>query len=1099
MKKSLLFHNRGSFFCKVCLWICLLLGVTIVNAQNVLSKKVTLNLKDAPIIEVLLEIQKQTEVNFAYEKTQLEQLKPVTLSVKQMSLEEILKIVLKDTGFTYKITGNTIAIVRQEKKSEVPLFKVSGRIVDENGNPVAGATIMVVSTRQGIASDVEGRYTIAAKPDDMLRVSFIGYETKTVKINEKDKIDFHLIPRDENLEEVVVTGVVNRKAESYTGAAVSVKGDELRMVGNQNVFASLKNLDPTLYVMDNLDFGSDPNMLPDMMMRGRTGTQEGLPVQDLKGNYDNKPNQPLFILDGFEASAERIFDLDMNLVESLTILKDAAAKALYGSKAANGVVVIETRKLMSTKPRITYTGSIDLQMPDLSSYDLAHSLEKLDVEYRGGVFDDNSYSEVERYAELRRQVASGLDTYWLSKPVRFGYGQQHSLYVELGKDDLRMSLNFSYNDNKGVMKKSDRRVLSGAVNVSYNYNNKFRFQNNLHLNGTKSSDSPYGSFRDYAVLNPYEYPYESDGTLKKELSNGKANPLSNGLSNTKLLSAYTSFSNNFNMEWTVLEGLRIRGRFGFSYKVNDADRYYPRTHTIFKDEKEVLKRGRYEVNNGKETTLSGDINLNYARTFKEKHNIFVNAGYNLSETKNREVIQYTVGFPSERMDDIMFAQEYAGTRPQGATRISRDLGVLAMFSYTYEDRYLFDATYRANAASMFGTNNRWGTFWSLGVGWNMHREEFAKNWEWLETFKLRASLGLTGNQNFRQNNSIAVYQYELERFYDSMVGSRLQNMENPDLKWEKRMDYNVGMDAEFLHLNVRLDLYNSLTENRNSTMSISPSTGFGSVATNMGSVRNKGIEVYLAYTVWQSRKGYLRLNGSIAHNKNRLVTVSEDMKKMSEEYTKGEDMSAIKGVYSYGVDPATGLELFRAKDGSRTFVYNEDDRIVLGVGDPKYRGIFGLSGEYKGIGLSVSCRFLGGGQMVNRTLVTKVDVVDIKDNVDRRVLTEGWMKPGDHVYFLRRIPGIPYRGTEYDPDSRSYPELRARTTSRFVQDRKELDIGSLSVYYDFNRKWIKHLGMERMRFSVFVNDIYKWSSMGVERGIDYPFAHMLSLQLSATF
>lgn len=137
--------------------------------------------------------------------------------------------------------------------------------------------------------------------------------------------------------------------------------------------------------------------------------------------------------------------------------------------------------------------------------------------------------------------------------------------------------------------------------------------------------------------------------------------------------------------------------------------------------------------------------------------------------------------------------------------------------------------------------------------------------------------------------------------------------------------------------------------------------------------------------------------------------------------------------------------------------------------------------------------------MVNRTLVTKVDVVDIKNNVDRRVLTEGWMKPGDHVYFLRRIPGVPYRGTEYDPNSQSYPELRQQTTSRFVQDRKELDIGSLSVYYDFNRKWIKHLGMERMRFSVYVNDVYKWSSMGVERGIDYPFAHMVSLQLSATF
>ena len=228
MKKSLLFRNSGGSFCKICLWVCLLLGVTSVNAQYVLSKKVTLELKDAPIIEVLLEIQKQTGVNFAYEKTQLEQLKPITLSVKQMPLEEVLKIVLKDTGFTYKITGNNIAIVRQEKKAEENLLKVSGRIVDEKGNPIAGATIVIVGTTQGVASDAEGRYTIAAKPDDVLRVSFIGYKTETIDIKGKTKLNIQLNPTEENLEEVQVVAFGTQKKESVVSAITTVRPMDLK-------------------------------------------------------------------------------------------------------------------------------------------------------------------------------------------------------------------------------------------------------------------------------------------------------------------------------------------------------------------------------------------------------------------------------------------------------------------------------------------------------------------------------------------------------------------------------------------------------------------------------------------------------------------------------------------------------------------------------------------------------------------------------------------------------------------------------------------------------------------------------------------------------
>ena len=1077
--------------------------------QQVNEKRVTINKDNVLVKEILEEIQRQTGFDFVVNANIITELGKRSLKVNNVTVNQALNQLLQNSRYEYEVIGTRITFVlknvsKQEERKKVGMITVKGKVADaESKEPIPGATILIAGTTKGAATDNNGIFTILVNEGDELEFSFIGMKTEKRKIAKNTtELTIYLQPDITEIEEVVVTGIVDRKAESFTGSALTIKGEELKRVGNQNIFQSLKNLDPTIYVMDNLEMGSDPNTLPDMMMRGRTGVEQTATVSNLKGNYDNKPNQPLFILDGFEASAERIFDLDMNTVESLTILKDASAKALYGSKAANGVVVIETKKLNSTKPRVTYTGSLDLNMPDLSSYDLCNALEKLELEYNSGVFDDTNYDDIERYSQLRKEIAEGLDTYWLSKPVRFGYGHKHSLNVELGKDELRTSLNFAYNETKGVMKGSDRKNISGQINVAYNLKSKFRFQNNFSLNSNRASDSPYGTFSQYAKLNPYENPYEKDGTLKKKLSDGTFNPLNDGESKTKLLSNYISFTNNFNMEWMVLDGLRIRGRFGLTHKTNEADRYYPTTHSKFADVEDITKRGSYEVNNGKETVLSGDINLNYAHSFNEKHNIFFNAGYTISETKSREVIHYMTGFPSDKMEDIMFALGYTEmSKPQGQTRTTRDLGILGMFSYTYSDRYLFDATYRANAASMFGKDNRWGSFWSLGFGWNVHKEAFAQELSWLKSFKIRGSLGLTGNQNFRNNNSIAIYQYNLNHFYNNLVGSELKNMENPNLKWEKKMDYNLGLDAEVFGLSVRLDWYNSLSENRVSSMQISPSTGFSSVFTNLGSVRNTGVELYLAYTLWNSKDGYFRVNGSVVHNKNKLETLSEDMKGLDSDYVEGEDMSAIKAVYSYGIDPATGLEMFRKLDGRRTLVWDSDDKIVVGVEDPKYRGVFGFSGEYKGFGLSMSCRFLGGGQMINQTLIDKVDAAPIKYNVDRRVLSESWMVAGDHVHFVRRIPGTPYHtsSSEYIPVGGGAAPSSTPATSRFVQDRKELDISSISVYYDVNQGWIKRVGMERMRFTVYMNDVYKWSSMGVERGTDYPFARALSFQLSLTF
>lgn len=865
----------------------ILLGLLRVSAvTNAQVYRINLELENVACEEAIESLKGQTNLDFFFSNREVNVNRKVSVSCKNASLEEALKQILGE-GYSFRLIDNTVVI--RPVKNQLPQPKqvtVKGTVKDVKGNPLPGVTVLLKGSALGISTDNDGKFTVSfpEMKDVVLLFSFIGMKSQEVKYTGQMDIKVVLEEDVKEMDEVVVTGIMERKAESFTGSATVVKGDDLKRVGNTNIFQSLKNLDPTVFVMDNLDMGSNPNALPEMNMRGGTSFPGGEVNSDLKGNYENKPNQPLFVLDGFEVSAETIFDLDMQRVESLTILKDAAAKAIYGSKAANGVVVIETKRLDATKPRISYTGSLDLNMPDLSSYDLCNALEKLDVEFAEGVYDVNDPNDMEKYYALRKKVLEGQDTYWLSKPLQFGYGHKHSLMIELGKDELRTSLNFSYSNNVGIMKKSGRENLSGTFNLQYNYKNKLRFQNNASFTQNKSEDTPYGSFSTYAVLNPYESMYDEDGLLAVQIGD-RPNPFRDGEIGTSLTSSYRQFINNTSLEWTIIEGLRLRGKLGITVKNNDADQFYPASHSKFANYKgeNAARKGSYQVNNGKSSTLSGELLLNWYKQFNEKHNLFINLGYNLSETISSEVINYAEGFPSDNMNDIMFATQYMkDMRPSGITQTKRDIGILGTLSYTYLDKYLLDFTLRSNGSSIFGNDKRWATFWSVGIGWNLHKELFLSDVEWLNTLKLRASIGTTGNQNFQNNKSIAINGYYTADRYRGAIGSYLQNMQNPELKWEQKMDYNIGLDAVFMGVDIRMDFYKSITKDLVSSVGIAPSTGFTTVSENLGKVENKGFEILASYTPWQSRDGFVRINGSIAYNKDKILKISDAMRQFNE-------------------------------------------------------------------------------------------------------------------------------------------------------------------------------------------------------------------------
>ncbi|MEJ2879794.1 SusC/RagA family TonB-linked outer membrane protein [Pedobacter sp. GR22-6] len=1097
------------------------------TAQSLNQTKIDVDFKNIPMKQALDLIQKKSNLNFVFSEEMVAEYK-VTLSGKAMTVKQVLDKLLSKTSLDYTSRDNKVIIRKKAAQVEmktaaprsVPMTgmgvavssgRLKGLVLDAEDRPLSGVNVRVKNqSALTVQTNEKGEFTIMPpEGSEYLVFSSIGFVTKEVKIGSTVDFNVTLVMENKDLESVVVTGVFTRKAESFTGAASTFTQEQLRSVGNQNIFQSLKMLDPSFIQVENLQMGSNPNALPDLQIRGANS------LPDVRGEYSGSPNMPLFILDGFESSLQKIYDLDINRVASVTILKDAAAKAIYGSRAANGVVVVETKRPEMGKLRLSYTGDFNVTTPDLSSYSLANAAEKLQVELDAGRFSNPSQVTEQRlreqYNSIYSDVYRGVNTDWLAQPVRNAIGQKHTLSLEGGDQYLRYGADFTYNDIAGVMKESGRRNLSGNVFLSYRLNN-FLFRNTLMVTGNNGYDSPYGPYSAYSRLNPYWTPYEANGQLKKVLgqftpSSGATintfNPLYDASLGTKNFSKYTDITNNFITEWSLDKSLKVIGRLGYTQKIDSREDFYPANHTRFIEyaEADFFRRGQYSITDGKDGMIKTDLTLNYNKLIN-KHLFFFNAGVNLLETKRDAHGMTAEGFLNDRVDNINFALQYLQNgRPSGSDALKRETGILGALNYSYDERYLADLTFRRQGSSVFGANNRWGNFWSMGIGWNIHREAFMSQQEWLEQLKLRASTGYTGNQEFNPYQAMATYNYYTDSYYDNVVGAKLMGLANEDLKWQQTMDYNFGVDASvFNRVNLRFDYYISRTSNLLTDLGLPGSVGFSTVKENLGELQNTGVDAVMSVRALndQSTGSFLNIFLNVGMNKNKLLKISEGLSNLNSEletergtstkpftrYQEGQSITTLWAVESLGIDPINGAEIFRKRNGETTYVWDANDQVPFGDTNPKLRGSFGFNAQYKGWGLNCGFTYRIGGQSYNQTLVDRVENVDIRYNVDRRVFTDTWKQPGDQVFFKR----ITERANRTNP------------SSRFVQNFHELQLGSLNASYDFrNTAVLKQLGMQRLRVTLFTNEIARVSSVRAERGLDFPFARTYSCSLQATF
>ena len=1103
----------------------MLLGFCACHATiSAQEARIDLKMSDATLSQVFRNIEQLTEYMFIYKSEDVQSIQHINVDVRQTMVRDVLEKCLENTGLSFLFKENVIIIQKKTTDQEKKENRITGKVTDEKKEPLPGVTVIIKGTKLGTVTDVDGKYTLAVPVGtNALVFSMIGMKQKEEVIGKRTQIDVVMEEEISELEDVVVTGYYTQAKNSFTGAARTITAEELQMGGNQNILTALQNVDPSFMKIDNNLAGSNPNVVPEFQIRGAGS------ISGIESEYEGNPNTPVFIVDGFETTAEKVYDMDPYRVASITLLKDAAATAIYGSRASNGVVVITTNAPANGKMQVSYNVDASFYIADLSDYNVCNAVEKLEIEKLAGMYTSKSVNQQltlnKWYNEKLANIERGYDTYWLDKPLdAVAVANKHSLRLDGGNDNIRYGIELGYSNTPGVMKESGRRRLALGMELQYIYKN-LTFRNNLTYSNVKAINSPYGSFSVYTKRNPYVRYKDDDGNYIYKVDEyvpigggglGKDyyNPLYNTTLNTTDEEKYNDVTNNFGVDWSIMDGLRLKGSFSFTHQNTYKDNFKPAKHTDFADyeDDDFDRRGSYVGSRGENYSYDASLVMTYFYQL-EKHVINANLGWNLQESVTREFTVKTEGFPNENLDYISFATQYEKDgSPAGDEYTSRLVGFLGNLNYSYDERYLLDLSFREDASSRFGSDKRWAPFWSVGLGWNLHNEGFLKNVTFINRLKIRGSYGLTGSQNYNPYQAMTTYKYLTGERYHHTVGAEVMALGNEKLGWQRTLQQNYGVDIDLWdeRINFTGNYYIKLSKDVLTTVTLPPSLGFNSYMDNLGEVKNYGYELNLRVALVKnlSKQLYWSVNATALHNKNKLLKISNALRAYNDNqdedtmsgskskesnrpkvrYVEGKSMNSIWVNQSLGVDPATGNELFQAVNGDIVTTWSTDNYVIGGCTDSDLEGTFGTNLAWKGLQLNVIFRYSYGGQIYNQTLVDKVQDADLRENVDRRVFEERWQKPGDRVMFTKLIGGATANATSV-----------TKPTSRFIEDNNWLELSTLNLSYEFKMPWMKKIGLKRLKALFYMNDVFRVSTVKQERGIDYPFARNFSIGLQARF
>ena len=1093
--------------------IPLLLTLFIFNSTYAQSEKIDLSVKNESLRQLIKQIETKTDYTFMLDQT-VDQSQKVSVDARQESLDAILKKAFAGKQISYEVVGKQIILKISRNSQSNQSRKISGTVKDQNGEPVIGANVSVKGTTVGTITDIDGNFMLEAPADVVIQISYIGYVTQEINLGNKDRLDVLLKEDLQALDEIVIIGYGTAKRKDFTGSVSSVKleNSPISLATNTNALESLKGN------VTGLDIGA-------------TNSAGGTPSMQIRGqNSLSGSNDPLVVVDGVIFMGN-INDINPNDIASYDVLKDATSAAAYGSRSANGVIIITTKKGKQGKPVIHFNAKGSMQSWHLKP-ELMNGEQWLDATAAANGYSDYSFLVPQEEINMN----SGKEIDWLDEISRTGWTQDYQAAVSGAGDRMNYYLSASYTESGGVIKGDDYERVSILGKIDTDITSWLQI--GLDAAYTRTDYSGIGAnIWSATILSPYAMMYRPNGMLEAipDGTRGRGNPLW-GIDDE---SKKENVDLRDNLRANAYAVVKCPWISGLSYRFNYAGNLNYRKNGDFTHESYNVPAGSYDddsrysvatqnsylssaggsIANERTTSYVIDNILNYNQTFG-KHNI------DLTAVATRDYQK----FESQTLSGSDFAANgntalglnglhYASTQKISLNNWKRtNIGYFGRASYSFGDTYYMTASYRRDGSSVFGANNKWGNFWAIGTAWRMTNEPFVKSVEFLDDMKLKLSWGKNGNQGLTQYSTLSqvvtghsggIY-YPFGNSGKPSYGINQNTIGNSNLGWETTEAWNMGFESTWLNsrLFVDVDVYLSKTYDQIFSRSIPVMTGFGSMYSSMGEVKNRGVEATVRTVNIQNKEFNWTTGLTFWLNRNKLVHLyGEDLDGDGKEDDDignslfiGESIHSIFGYEQDGIVQTNDTEYMEANgvsagtpkyvDKNNDGVINEKDRSVIGNKAPNFKLNLSNTLQYKNWELYVMIAGVFGG-----------------NGYYQAGNTNAYITGGDRQWFASNGLYIPY-WTEANP-SNKYPAATFTGDSYFLglQNRAYVRLQDVTLSYTFNQPWVKNMGINN--FKLFITGknlatITGWDGGDPETGSTalsqtYPIMTNVSFGLNLSF
>lgn len=1066
------------------------IGIGIISASTGYSQSTVLTLKvhNKALKDVFREIEGKSEYIFFYNDEAVNVNKRVDFSIEKGTISQILDKILDKTS-RYRIEDRQVIIYKDNaanviasaalasvKDIDQTKITVNGKVTDNEGEPLPGVSITEKGTTNGVLTDIDGNYSITVKDQNtVLLFSYVGHETKEEKVGNRKTINVILFSKSSELDEVIVVAYGTQKKSSVTGAISVVNSDALKTVTTPNVNAMLQGKVAGVQV---LNTSGRPGEAAQIRIRGK-GT--------LNSSVD-----PLWVIDGVVAGTGA--QLNPNEIESISVLKDAAATALYGSRATNGVILVTTKSGRVGDHRVDVAVKLGVSYQHLGKFKLMNSRELYD--YTSSMANLESSGILGWFNEKLLHT----DTDWFGLATQSALTQNYTVSYTGGGDKVRSFVSADYYTEEGTVKGYDYNRFSIRSNNDYKISNTLTLKTKIsgsYWNDENKQQSIYSAM----TYLPWDYPYNADGSVRT----GKED------------NWYGRDANNYlyNLQWNWARGkqLGVTGTIGAVWNIKDYLTFESNNNIGYRyhltegysDPRATGTEGKGEITNANEfyTTKYTNQLLRFNKVFNNGHDVSAFLGYEYSDYHSDLNNAAGRGIPSNTEVLGVATTPYAvgGSKYEWAMQ-----SVYFNTNYTYNDKYMGQFSYRIDGSSRFGRNHRYGGFFTIGGGWSLNNEDFMKEVEFVNQLKLRASYGSIGNTPGSGNYGY-LSTYSLDTSYNGVPAAFPYRLGNDDLTWEKCYETNIAVDARlFDRVGLSVDYYYKNTSDLLYPVSLSSLSGYTSQYRNIGKVVNEGVEITISPEIIKTKEVQWNAQLNLGFNKSEVKQLYQGQQQINGNKIIKEG-EALDTWYLYdwaGVDIYTGSPMWyiHNNDGTKTLTtdISKASRVTSGSSNPKYSGGIMTDISYKGFTLSGSFTFVSGNKIYhyarefydNDGAYITFNSMKLKDGWSR------WEKPGDIATHPQAIAG--------GNNSSNKP------SSRYLEDGSYFKMNNVTLSYRLPASLIKKMGVKYASVSLSGENVFtitNFSGTDVELGAGsdngnasaslYPSSRRFSLGVNLTF